>query len=311
MPQMNCTNFFHSSELFKIMENTSLHKPYMIIAEDNSGHVIGHILAIMRRKGSLIPPYFFTQGQVYGEGEYADGVDAQELFGKMLHKITEIFTRRLCLYIEFSNIHEKMFGYKHFRKNDFFPITWQEIHNSLHSMAPEKRLTGKLKKYISRAYNHGIETREIKDDTELNAFYSILRHQYRGKINRFLPPEKQIRDIAKSENGKVFITIYKDKIIGGSACVYSEGNAFLWYIATKRKTFALLHPNTATTWHAISYAYKHNYAHIFFLDAGLPFMKNRHRDFILSFGGKPVTKYRWFHITMPLINRLLYRFFRD
>src|SRR5574344_87915 len=271
MPQMNCTNFFHSSELFKIMENTSLHKPYMIIAEDNSGHVIGHILAIMRRKGSLIPPYFFTQGQVYGEGEYADGVAAQELFGKMLHRITEIFTRRLCLYIEVSNIHEKMLG----------------------------------DKYISRAYNHGIETREIKDDTELNAFYSILRHQYRGKINRFLPPEKQIRDIAKSENGKVFITIYKDKIIGGSACVYSEGNAFLWYIATKRKTFALLHPNTATTWHAISYAYKHNYAHIFFLDAGLPFMKNRHRDFILSFGGKPVTKYRWFHITMPLINILL------
>ena len=40
-----------------------------------------------------------------------------------------------------------------------------------------------------------------------------------------------------------------------------------------------------TVWQAIKYAYEHNYAHIFFLDVGLPFKRNRYRDFILVFDG--------------------------
>lgn len=48
-----------------------------------------------------------------------------------------------------------------------------------------------------------------------------------------------------------------------------------------------------TVWQAIIWAWKHNYAHIYFLDAGLPYPNNPFREFILRFGGKPVAKYRW------------------
>ncbi|MCR4773876.1 MAG: GNAT family N-acetyltransferase [Prevotella sp.] len=311
LPELHSTDFFHSPELFRIMENTSGHSPYMLIAEDGEGNVLGHVLATVRRRGSLIPPYFFTQVRVYGEGEYREDVNRQEVFGVILRKLTAYFSRKLCLYIEFSDMGEKMFGYKHFRRNDFFPVSWLEIHNSLHSLPPEERLLDKARHHIERAYNHGVITREAKSDGEIESFYNILRHQRYSRMRRFIPPKEQIENIAHSECGQVFVTLYKGKIIGGSVCVYSEGNAYLWYMATRSKSYHMLHPDTVTVWHAIKYAYANNYAHIRFLDCGLPFFSNSYRDFVLSFGGKPVSKYRWFRFTLPWVNNVLFRFFRN
>ena len=69
LPPMDSRNFFHSPELFRICEKTSGQTPYMVVAKQD-GVVIAHLLATLRRRGSLIPPYLFTQGRIYGEGEY-------------------------------------------------------------------------------------------------------------------------------------------------------------------------------------------------------------------------------------------------
>ncbi|WP_315342464.1 GNAT family N-acetyltransferase [Hoylesella oralis] len=311
LPVMNDGNFFHSPELFKIIADTPGHTPYMAIATDHHGNIVAHMLAIIRRRGSLLPPYLYTHGHIFGEGAYQDGINKEEVFGLMLRETTRKFKRKLCLYAEFSNISTKMFGYRHFRENGYFPISWQEIHNSLHSMPPENRLSNKLLKRIRHSYNLGIVTREAKNEAEIHQFYTILHSFYRLKIRRFVPPESQIRAIGCGQNGHIFVTLYRNKVIGGCICVHYNGNMFLWYHASKRKRYMFLHPNTLTIWHAIKYAYDNNYAHMSFLDAGLPLIKNPHRDFILSFGGKPVTKYRWFRISIPWINSLLSWIYRE
>ena len=48
----------------------------MVVAEDN-GRVVAHMLATLRRRGSLIPPYLFTQGRIYGEGEYDEDINKE------------------------------------------------------------------------------------------------------------------------------------------------------------------------------------------------------------------------------------------
>ena len=40
------------------------------------------------------------------------------------------------------------------------------------------------------------------------------------------------------------------------------------------------------------------------MDVGLPFRKNPFRDFLLRFGGKEVSSYRWFRISIRWVNRL-------
>lgn len=311
LPTMSSANFFHSPELFHIIENSPGQRPYMAVAIDGGGRVVGHALALMRRHKSWLPPFLYTQGRIYGEGEYDDDVDKEEVFGLILHELTRKLRHKLCLYIEFSDLSRKMFGYRFFHAEGYFPVNWQEVHNSLHSMPPAERLTQKMRDRIAHAYSLGVETREALTDGEVHDFYRLLNGFYRFKLRRLIPPEEHISQLYGSDNGRIFVTLYKGKVIGGCVCVFSEGNAYLWYLASRRKRYLPLHPDAMTIWEAIDWSWRHNYAHIFFLDVGLPYHGNPFREFILSFGGKPVAKYRWFRFNVKWINRLMGYIYRE
>ena len=303
LPSMDDGNFFHSPELFHIVERTPGQRPCMAVATDEQGRVVGHILVFLLRASWM--PLLYWQAHAYGEGDYAEDVNSEEVFGLLLEALVRRLRRRLCFFIEFSDISRKMFGYKYFRAQGFFPIPWQEIHNSLHSMDPHDRLQPKMLKKIGHIYQQGVVTREVTTEEDLDRFVHLVRGFYRWKVHRVVPPEKQIAEIYRSDNGRLFATLYKGRLIGGCVCVYSEGNAYLWYLASLRKRYARLHPATMTVWQAIIWAWKHNYAHIYFLDAGLPYPNNPFREFILRFGGKPVAKYRWFRFSIGWLNKLL------
>lgn len=303
LPPMDDGNFFHSPELFHIVERTPGQRPCMAVATDEKGRVVGHILVFLLRASWM--PLLYWQAHAYGEGDYADDVNSEEVFGLLLEALVRRLRRRLCFFIEFSDVSRKMFGYRYFRAQGFFPIPWQEIHNSLHSMDPHDRLQPRMLKKIEHTYQQGVETREVTTEEELDRFVHLVRGFYRWKVHRIVPPEKQIAEIYRSDNGCLFATLYKGRLIGGCVCVYSEGNAYLWYLASLRKRYAWLHPAMMTVWQAIIWAWKHNYAHIYFLDAGLPYPNNPFREFILRFGGKPVAKYRWFRFSIGWLNKLL------
>ncbi|MCI1245940.1 MAG: GNAT family N-acetyltransferase [Prevotella sp.] len=312
LPEMKADNFFHSPELFRITEQTPGTTPYMVVAENAQGQCIAHLLATIRRRGTLIPPFLYANGRIYGQGEYDSSIQhPEELFRMMLEAITQKFKRHLCFYVEVSEIHPKMFGYRMFRLCHYFPIHWQEIHNSLHSKDPQERLTRKIHLRIEKAYAQGVETRAAYSPEEVHKFYKLLKGFYRIKFRRLIPPEKQFSELSRNDKAQILVTLYHGKLIGGSVCVYSQGNAYLWYLASKRKSYPTLHPNTMTIWYAIQYAYEHHYAHVYFMDVGLPFKKNPFRDFILRFGGKPVARYRWFHFYFPLLNRFLGWLFKE
>ena len=311
LPAMSCRNFFHSKELFHILEQTPGCSPYMCLVADSQGIIQAHILAIVFRRGSLLPPYLYSHARIYGEGEYRDGTKKDELFAQMLVVMTKYFRRRLCLYIEFSNLSTKMFGYKWFRRTGYTPVRWLQVHNSLHSKTPEERLSPKQLSRIERIKLMGVETHKLSTTEEIDEWYSLLYRFYKPKFRKFLPSKSHFLQLFASENAALFSTTYRNKVIGACACVYSEGNAYLWYLASRRKRYPKLHPNFITIWHAIQYAHQHNYAHIFFMDAGLPFSRNPYREFILSFGGKPVAHYRWFRVSLPWINSFLGWVFRS
>lgn len=305
LPTFPQCNFFHSTELFTIFERSPAHTPFMVFAIGNDGRIIAHLLTVMRRRGSFFPPYLYTHAHIYGEGEYEEGCDRAALFNMMLLAITRKLRYRLCLYIEISDMSHKMFGYKQLRRAGYFPVQWMEIHQSLHSIPPEQRLSAKMRKLIRKGMKKGAVTHETEDECEIRAFYKIMRGYNLSKFRRFTPPYEWFVELAHSESGRVFITTYKGKVIGGCACVYSGGDAYVWYAASLRKSYPRVRPDVLTIWHAISYAHQCGYAHIRFMDVGLPFSRNPLREFILKFGGKPVSTYRWFRFSLSWVNRLL------
>ena len=313
LPALDNTNFFHSRQFFEIARQTPRHKPYMAVVKNGEGGVMAHLLAIVRYRTSWWPPYIYMHCRLLGEGVYSyahEGKSDSELFAMMLDALRRKLSIRV-LYIEVSNLSQKMFAYRELKQLQFFPVHWMSIHNSLHSHTPEERISERLQKHIDNAYARGVITREVSGEQEFQEFMSLLRRHHWLKPRRYIPDKKFFLAIKNQHHGRLYITRYHNHVIGCSAVAYSSQNAYLWYAAFRRKSFVRLHPDELTIWHALKDAHSRGYQHMFFLDVGLPFSRNPFREFILRFGGKPVSTYRWFHCTIRWINALLSWIYRD
>ena len=311
LPDVEESNFFHSRQLFVVASATPRMKPYMAVCTDDSGKPLSQLLALVRYRSSILPPFFFMHCRIVGEGAYQEsGYKRDELFNEMLDAITRRLNKR-TLYIEVSNLSQKMFGYRQFRQLSYFPVHWMSIHNSLHSRSPEERITEKMKHRVDLAYSRGVTCRAVQNNEDLKAFNNLLHQHHWFKPKRYIPDKQFFTKLTESDHCQLFITQFHNRVIGCSACVYNDKEAYLWYSAFRRKTYRPLHPDAVTIWHAIKYAYENEYQHINFLDVGLPFQKNPFREFILKFGGKPVSTFRWFRCSISWINSLLSWIYRD
>lgn len=305
LPDMTSKNFFHSVEFFRILEATPMQEPCMAVAMDKHGHVLAHMLTTIFFHHSIFPPVIYSHGRVYGEGEYASPSDRDTIFPRFLEAVTTRFNHHLCLYIEFSHLSNKMFGYKEFRRQGYFPVLWQEIHNSLHSMPPADRLSDKTLKKINDARRRGATSAIINGNSnDLQGAVKLLKSYFKLKVRRSIPDIEMFRQLARSPHCRIYATKFHDHIIGVCICIFTEGNAYMWHLASMRKTYMPLHPATFTVWTALEEAHKEDIRHMYFMDAGLPFRRSPMRDFILSFGGMPVSKYRWFKFPIPFVSRM-------
>ena len=314
------SNFFHSPQFFALCQQTPRHRPYMVTLADDDGNLMAQMLAVVRYRSSWFPPYYYMHCRILGEGIYKE--NSGEAFEQMLNALTAKLGPRM-LYVEVSHLSHKMFGYRQLRAARYFPVRWMSIHNSLHSRTPEERISASMQQRINNAYERGVITDEVKSEDDFKEFMKLLRHHNWLKPKRYipadeffhsfsgLPPVDAKEKIQLPDDGRLYLTRYRNRVVGCSAVVYSNHQAYLWFAAYRRKSFAWVHPRELTIWHAIKDAHSRGYEHIFFMDVGLPFRKNKFRDFILRFGGKPVSTYRWFRCSIKWINSLLSWIYRD
>ena len=312
IPDLRQGSFFHSLELMKACESTPRQRPYMVVVYDAHGNERGHMLGIVRFRTLILPPFLLIHCRILGEGVYyeTDEYKKDDLFEVMLSALTQKLNKRV-LFMEVSNLSNKMFGYKILRTNSYYPINWVTIHNSLHRRAPEERITPKLQKRIDHAHQKGAQTTIIDNEQDFMAFSKLLREHHLFKPKRYIPDDTFFRRLMESDNGDLFVTKYRDKVIACAVCVYSEGDAYLWYSAFRRKTFHALHPDIIAVWDVMKHAYNEGYQHMRFIDVGLPFQRSPYREFILRFGGKEQSTYRWFRFSIRWVNKLLAWIYRE
>lgn len=312
LPALDDSNFFHSSRLFEISRQASRQKPYMVVVTDGEGRLVSHMLGIVRYRTFLFPPFLLIHCRVLGEGVYYRDEDypRDQLFGMMLESLTRLLNNR-TLYIEVSNLRQKMTGYRQLKQQQYFPVNWMSIHNSLHSHAPEERITEKLQKRIDNARAKGVTTNEVTSEEDFKGFSKLLRKHNLLKPKRYIPDDLFFRKIMEGDDGRLFVTKYHQRVIGCAAVVYSEENAYLWYSAFRRKSYMTVHPDVMTIWDTMQDCYQRGFQHMCFMDVGLPFSKNPFRDFILRFGGKEQSTFRWFRFSIRWVNRLLKWFYRE
>ena len=99
------------------------YEPLLIVAYIGN-RPVGKLLAVIRKSVRLFPPAIIKRCEIYGTGEYFDEEQNKEdLFGEMLEHLTNEVLCKSFL-IEFRNLENPLFGYKAFRKNNYFAINW-------------------------------------------------------------------------------------------------------------------------------------------------------------------------------------------
>ncbi len=309
VPDLPGTNTFHSTELFHIYEATSGYSPILIVASQD-GKPVAKLLAVLRKSSRLFPPAFILRCEVYGTGEYFDETsDKEAIFSEMLQRLTVEALRNSFL-IEFRNLENAMFGYKSFRDNRYFAVNWLRVRNSLHNAdRVEARFSPSRIRQIKKGFKNGAQVKEAHTQEEIRQFARMLHKNYSSKIRRHFPSlnffQQLEKQMTESSRSKIFIVTYKEKIIGGSACIYSDDNAYLWFSGGMRKTYALQYPGILAVWKALDDAKQRGYRHLEFMDVGLPFRKHGYREFVLRFGGKQISTRRWFRFRWKWLNRVL------
>lgn len=313
IPKLPGTNTFHSTELFHIYEATPGYTPLLIVASEN-GVPVAKLLAAIRKSVRLFPPSIIKRCEVYGTGEYFDEtINKEAVFSDMLQRLTDEALRDAFL-IEFRNLENSLFGYKVFRNNQYFAINWLRVRNSLHNVEQaEVRFSPSRIRQIKKGLKNGAKVKEAHTPEEIHAFAKMLHHNYSAKIRRHFPSMDFFQQLEKqmtlSRQSRIFIVTYKEKIIGGSACIYSDDNAYLWFSGGMRKTYALQCPGILAVWQALHDAKERGYRHLEFMDVGLPFRRHGYREFVLRFGGKQISTRRWFRFRWEWLNRVLIKIY--
>ena len=310
LPEQSLSN---SSELFQVYGQTPGYTPILVVASIDETP-IAKLQAVIRRSVRIFPPSLIKRCEIFGAGEYFSDIHPQEeLFGLMLEHLTNEVLKD-CFLIEFRNLPTALFGYKHFRRNKYFPINWIRVYNSLHNLSPEERLENKRKRQINRSFKYGVTLQEAQSEEDKKTFLQLLKRNYSSKWRKHFPDTKLFQLLTQGSTtgniSRIFTVKYKNRIIGGSFCMYSCDRAYLCFSFGLRKTFAWLHPNAMAIWAALIDAYQRGYPHFEFIDAGLPFQKVGYRNFILSFGGKQVSTRRWFRFRWEWINKLFTKLYQ-
>ena len=310
IPELPGDNFFHSIDLFRILERTSGFMPRMVVAYENDVPV-GKLLVAMRSIFSWTDVY--QRALVYGTGEYFNtSRRPDEIFGEILPYLSVQLADRAFIF-EFRNLEEPLFGYRYFRENRFFPVRWLRVQNSIHHAAIDKWMSAKRRKHIQVGLENGAELGVVESEEELQVFFRMLKHFYQTKLSRYLPELAFFKSLFKYKRNthlaEIFTVKYKGKIIGGAVCFFSGTTAYLMVAGGLRKSYPMLYPNVLAVWNAMVYAREHGYMHFEFMNAGLPFKKFGYRDFILRFGGKQLGTRRWFRVRWNWLNKLLIKFY--
>lgn len=312
LPQLIEGPIQHSTFMFQTIESSSIGKPYMLVAYDEEGKELGHLLMIKKRNIKFIPPVLSFWYSIQGEGAYSeDCKEEDKIFAAFLEKVFDLFDFRHT-FIEVENIEDSRFAYGTLSRHSFIPIRDQRIYISLHSKDPHERLTRSYKAHIRKAEERGVTTRRATSDKEINEALTLMKNFYRSKTRKRLPKSKILFNMLHNDDGtlsekaKMFLVIYKDKIIGSSICLYEKGRAFLAYSCGLRKSFPRQFPGIMAIWAALDNAHREGYAHFEFLEVrGLSKLRRSYLGAISNFGGKEVGTLRWYHFKWNWVNKFL------
>lgn len=314
LPHLDDVSFFHNACAFDLYKNASYYTPLMVVCFQNNipiASLFAHISRINRiLNSSIFKRCYVNQKPAY----YKEDLPEEDVFCKLMNALMKELKHRV-FYIEVRNLGDPIFGYKAFRDNHFFSIKWIDIRNSLQRKRNIwNQLSGTRRNQVNKAKRKGVYIEEITKQEELSEIYKLIGKNLCWKFSHRFPPytyfENFFHSYIQKGKGKIFITKYQDKIIGGIIIgLYNKETAYSLYYWGKAKTHKNLYPTIYTIWSAMTYAEKQGYEYFDFMDCGYLHENAGKPRFILQFGGKQHASRRWYKFNWGWINYFAAKFY--
>ena len=307
LPTLDDVSFFHNAAFFDVYKDIPYYTPLMLVCFENNEPVAALFAHIMRinklLNASVFKRCYVSQKPAY----YKSNLPEEEIFGVLLEKLMNEMKRRV-FYVEIRNLGDPIFGYKAFRDNRLFSIKWINIKNSLQRKREIwDQLSSSRKNQINKAKRKGIYIEELTKSEELPSIYKLIDKNINWKFSHRFPPYKFFDNFFHSfilkNRGKIFITKYQDKVIGGIIIgLHKNKTAYNLYYWGKTKTYKNLNPSIYSIWYAMNFAEENGFKFFDFMDAGYLHEKAGKPRFLLQFGGKQHATRRWYKFNWGWIN---------
>lgn len=306
LPPIKDVKFFHYASSFQWNENISYYKPLMLVVLDGEKPIAAMFALIMRINRFLYGSFFKRCYISQQPSFFEENLPQIEIFNLLMKKLVKEVGGKV-FFIEYRNIGNAIFGYKGFRDNGFYSIKWINIKNTLQRKRNIwNQISLTRKNQTLKADRKGVKIEELTSPDKLPEIYKLVEKAKNWKITRRFPPYRYFENFFKyyvlQGKGKIFITRYNDKIIGGIILGFEQETVYCLYYWGKDKSYKILHPSVFSIYYAMNWAEKNGYRFFDFMDAGFLNKRAGRPRFLLQFGGKQQASRRWYRINWQWLN---------
>ncbi len=307
LPVLEDVNFFHYSSSFDWYSHSPTYTPLMLVAFNETKPIAAMFAVIIRRNrylyGTIFKRCFISQQPAF----FDENVSKIDVFNILITHLVNKVRNRVFL-IRYNNLGSNIFGYKGFRENRFYSTKWINIKNSLQKKRNIwDQLSTSRKNQVNKAIKKGVKLEELVSENSLPEIYKMIENTNKKNVYRRFPPYKYFENFfnhyVKNGKGKILLTRYQDKIIGGAILGF-EGNetAFCLYYWGKSKRYKTLYPTIFTLYSAMKLSEDNGFLYFDYMDVGFLNRNAGKSRFLLQFGGKQKATRRWYRINWDLLN---------
>jgi len=211
-----------------------------------------------------------------------------------------------AIYVETRNFNDYSKWKGAFAKAGFEYVPHLNFHVDTSSVEVVEANLGKSRKRdVRTTIREGVSVIEHPTDEQVCEYYKVLDNLYRTKVKTPLFPLSFFLALNRRKDGRLLLTEYKGKIIGGTVCVEQANKCvYEWFVCGEDGVYPHVYPSSYATYAGIKYAAEHGCARFDMMGAGKPDEAYGVRDFKARFGGVEVEHGRFLCVTKPVLYRI-------
>lgn len=296
--------WFQSAEAHSFYaEQSELFKPF-VFGLENDGTLRGVCVGYITVEKSAIKQALTRRAIIVGGPALADDCTDDEVTELMKAVRKELKSE--AIYVECRNFNDYSQWKSAFAAAGFEYVPHLNFHVDTSSVEVVEANLGKSRKRdVRTTIREGVSVIEHPTDEQVCEYYNVLDNLYRTKVKTPLFPLSFFLALNKHEDGRLLLTEYKGKIIGGTVCVEQVNKCvYEWFVCGEDGVYPHVYPSSYATYAGIKYAAEHGCARFDMMGAGKPDEAYGVRDFKARFGGVEVEHGRFLCVTKPVLYQI-------